>query len=152
MILSDKLVLNLIKRKVKAMNRKILVIDDDPLILMIHEAVLETQELTCSSEFFDDAGEAINFMERGDNIDTQFLLLLDINMPMISGWDLLEEIQDSSLQKNVAVVMVTSSVNEGDRLKAGKYRNVVGFISKPLKDSDFDQLKSIEKLIPFFKN
>ncbi len=143
---------NLIKRKVKAMNRKILVIDDDPLILMIHEAVLETQELACSSEFFDDAGEAINFMERGDNVNTQFLLLLDINMPIISGWDLLEEIQDSSLQGNVAVVMVTSSVNEGDRLKAGKYSNVVGFISKPLKDSDFDQLKSIEKLIPFFKN
>ncbi|RZL46713.1 MAG: response regulator [Pedobacter sp.] len=134
------------------MNRKILVIDDDPLILMIHEAVLETQELTCSLEFFDNAGDALQFMGETDNIDTQFLLLLDINMPMISGWDLLEVIQESSIHQNVAVVMVTSSVNEGDRLKAAKYSNVVGFISKPLKDTDFDNMKLIEKLTPFFKN
>ena len=134
------------------MDRKILVIDDDPLILMIHEAVLETQELACGSEFFNDAGEAILFMEKVENVNTQFLLLLDINMPVISGWDLLEEIQESHLQENVAVVMVTSSVNEGDRLKADKYSNVVGFISKPLKDTDFDSLKSIETLTPFFKN
>lgn len=133
------------------MNKKILVIDDDPLILMIHEAVLETQELTCGFEFFDDAGEAMIFMERSENIDTQFLLLLDINMPVISGWDLLDEIQESPFQDNVAVVMVTSSVNEGDRLKASKYTCVEGFISKPLKDTDFEYLKSIEKLVPFFK-
>ncbi|WP_316739353.1 response regulator [Pedobacter aquatilis] len=134
------------------MSRKILVIDDDPLILMIHEAILETQHLSCGLEFFDDAGEAILFMEKEEHLNTKFLLLLDINMPIISGWDLLDEIQDSNLRDNVAVVMVTSSVNEGDRLKAKNYNSVVGFISKPLKDNDFSILKSIDKVNPFFKN
>ncbi|WP_231463583.1 MULTISPECIES: response regulator [unclassified Pedobacter] len=134
------------------MNRKILVIDDDPLILLIHEAVLETQQLNCCLEFFDDAGEAILFMEKDEHQATKFLLLLDINMPLISGWDLLDEIQNSDFKENVAVVMVTSSVNEGDRLKAKKYDNVLDFISKPLKDSDFNHLKSLGQLNAFFKN
>jgi CheY-like chemotaxis protein len=145
-----KLRLNQIKLENKGMERKILVIDDDELILMIHEAVLENNETESACEFFDEAGSALLYMEKMANQNTQFLLLLDINMPFMSGWDLLEEISETSFKENVFAIMVTSSVNSGDQAKAEKYKNVCGFISKPLKDEHFGQLRAMDQVKDFF--
>jgi len=130
------------------MNRKILVIDDDSLILLIHEAKLE-DEVSCACEFFDNAKSALEYMA-ADQEETLFLLLLDINMPFMNGWDLLDEINGAAFKKNVYTVMVTSSVNEADKCKAKEYQMVLDFLSKPLKTRHIDRLRSINELSSFF--
>jgi len=129
--------------------REILVIDDDPIILMIHQAVLESAVPEVPCRYFEDAGDALLYLEKNTNGGRKFLLFLDINMPMISGWDLLEEIDESVFKDKVSVVMVTSSVNEGDKLKANSYTNIYDFISKPLKEEHFDKLRKIEEIKAF---
>ncbi|WP_316829637.1 response regulator [Pedobacter aquatilis] len=129
--------------------REILVIDDDPIILMIHQAVLELALPGITCRYFEDAGDALLYLEGQAKSDKKFLLFLDINMPMISGWDLLEEINDSNFKDNISVVMVTSSVNESDKIKANTYGNIYDFISKPLKQEYIDKLKNIEEIRPF---
>ncbi|RNL51151.1 response regulator [Pedobacter jejuensis] len=131
------------------MDRKILVIDDDSLILMIHEAKLE-DETNCACAYFDNAKSALShIIEVGKSM--QFLLLLDINMPVMNGWDLLDEIKNYQFKDNILTVMVTSSVNEADKQKAEQYDMVVDFLSKPLKTRHIDRLRNIAEVAPFFK-
>ncbi|KQS34470.1 response regulator [Pedobacter sp. Leaf194] len=129
--------------------REILVIDDDPIILMIHQAVLESALPDSTCKYFEDAGDALLYMEEQKEQCKKFLLLLDINMPMISGWDLVEEVSASVFKENVSVVMVTSSINERDKQKANTYDNIYDFISKPLKEEHLEKLKQIKEITDF---
>ncbi|MCZ4222604.1 response regulator [Pedobacter rhodius] len=129
--------------------KEILVIDDDPIILLIHQVVLESALPAVSCQYFEDARKALLYMEQCAGSDKEFLLFLDINMPVVSGWDLLEEIRNSVFKENVFVVMVTSSVNEGDKIKAGHYQNIYDFISKPLKEEHLIKLREIEEIKAF---
>ncbi|MFC4211298.1 response regulator [Pedobacter lithocola] len=131
------------------MNRKILVIDDDSLILLIHEAKLE-EETNCACAYFDNAKSALEHIIDADS-NTHFLLLLDINMPVMNGWDLLDEIKKHPFKNNILTIMVTSSVNEADKEKAQQYEMVLDFLSKPLKTRHIDRLRNIVEVAPFFK-
>lgn len=129
--------------------REILVIDDDPIILMIHQIVLEFALPAVTCQYFSEAQKALHYIQQSIGTEKKFLLFLDINMPVLSGWDLLAEIKNSAVKENVYVVMVTSSVNEGDKIKAGDYCNIHSFISKPLKEEHIEKLREIEKINAF---
>jgi len=71
------------------MNRKkILIIDDDPIILFLHEAILE--DIAPNAEFlsFENGKLAKEYILGHD--EYEFLLFLDINMPVMNGWELLQ--------------------------------------------------------------
>jgi CheY-like chemotaxis protein len=58
------------------------------------------------------------------------LILLDINMPFMSGWDFLEAFEPFGLQKPVFII--SSSNDRGDIEKSKRYKSVKGFYSKPI--------------------
>ena len=62
------------------------------------------------------------------------ILLLDINMPILSGWDFLEEFESfkSSIKRQIKIYMLSSSREPQDKDRASKNKNVYGYIEKPL--------------------
>jgi CheY-like chemotaxis protein len=67
---------------------------------------------------------------RVNDRDGDYIILLDLNMPLKSGWDFLEEY---GKQETVSpVIVLTSSIEGSDRKRAQKYPAVKNFISKPL--------------------
>jgi CheY-like chemotaxis protein len=62
------------------------------------------------------------------------ILLLDINMPILSGWDFLEEFEyfNSHIKGQIKIYMLSSSREPQDKDRASKNKNVYGFIEKPL--------------------
>lgn len=63
------------------------------------------------------------------------LLLVDINLGLCSGWDVLDRIEAKHIEDQStipSIVMLSSSINTEDRLKADNYNCVRGFITKPL--------------------
>lgn len=62
------------------------------------------------------------------------ILLLDINMPGITGWEFLEEYEKFSedIKKHIRIYMLSSSLDQRDRDRADANKYVKGFISKPL--------------------
>jgi CheY-like chemotaxis protein len=61
-----------------------------------------------------------------------YLLLLDINMPVMSGWDFLDAIRLRSYADQVYAVIVSSSIDTGNHKKAEQYKQVIGYLEKPI--------------------
>lgn len=131
------------------MDSKILVIDDDSIILFIHRTMIKNSGIVASAEYFLSAELALEYIMQHKDTHS-FLLLLDINMPTMNGWELLDILKDCSFKDNINVVMVTSSINESDRAKANTYAQVLEYLTKPIKAADFVALQSHKKLGVFF--
>jgi CheY-like chemotaxis protein len=62
------------------------------------------------------------------------LILLDLDMPLMDGWEFLEALANLPSAQTIRVFVQTSSIHPDDQAKALTYKQVVGFFSKPLKD------------------
>lgn len=62
------------------------------------------------------------------------LVLLDINMPVMNAWDFLDNLEESSI--SIDVVILSSSINPEDITRAGTYKNIKGFLNKPLNKAN----------------
>jgi CheY-like chemotaxis protein len=70
------------------------------------------------------------------------ILFLDIIMPTLNGWDFLDEFKNfsDSIQHQITIFIVSSSVRKQDKEKVAKYKFVSGFISKPITKDNLKQL------------
>lgn len=123
------------------MNLIVAVVDDDSIILFMHKKILQKAKFQESPHTFNSAKKALDFFDKIDDNAKPILLFLDINMPVMNGWDLLEVIHQENFEKEVHVVMVTSSVDVSDKEKAFSYSKVIDFVEKPL---DEDVLKGLK--------
>lgn len=128
---------------------KVLIIDDDSIVLFIQEKMLKKCEISSHPFTFKDARKAINFLKLQEP-EHHFLILLDINMPLMNGWEFLEEVKNLLVYPNVKVLMVTSSINKYDKEKSKIYKSVIGFIEKPISTENCLKLKENPKLKMFF--
>lgn len=120
------------------MKRDICVIDDDLIYQLIIGKVIDRTGEFDSVCFCNDAIDAIEKFKSPETI-LPSIILLDINMPQMDGWQFLDRL--AVLRPNfineTVIYVVTSSIALSDREKALSYEEVDGFISKPL---------SVEKL------
>lgn len=109
-----------------------MLVDDDPDTNMYNEIVLNQMNASENIIIFQNGKDALKYIvEKEDRID---LILLDINMPVMNGWQFVEEYEklDKKKQTAIIVVMLTSSINIDDKLKAEAFNSVKKFINKPL--------------------
>ncbi|MES2872467.1 MAG: response regulator [Bacteroidota bacterium] len=115
---------------------KVFIIDDDPIHQRIAQIMIGKHELFNECNSFTEAEQALEYLK--ENIrNAQGLpdvILLDLNMPVVDGWDFLEAFDkfQTDLVKKINIFIVTSSVDEKDRLRSQSFPFVKGFISKPL--------------------
>ncbi|MEX2593354.1 MAG: response regulator [Anditalea sp.] len=114
---------------VKSKQEKVIVfIDDDKVQHMINKKILLKINPNLQLNFFESPQLALNWLNE-NNAD---ILLLDINMPEMKGWEVLNHLEERGI--DIEVKMLTSSVAPEDLEKSKNYEMVSGFLVKPLKE------------------
>ena len=111
----------------------ILLIDDDPINNLVNTRII-SKHSGSDVTAFDHAGKALQHLRTCPKTEFPELILLDINMPEISGWDFLDALSTlpPDFQQECRVVMLSSSIDIHDYNRADSYPFVQDFISKPL--------------------
>ncbi len=112
---------------------KIMLIDDDPADNDYHKIIIEDAKVAESVEVFRDPEEALAKLKSGQTSVPE-LILLDINMPGMNGFQFMDEYAKlgDQHQGTAIVVMLTVSRNPDDELRGRKSPYLSGFIHKPL--------------------
>ncbi|WP_298524012.1 response regulator [uncultured Christiangramia sp.] len=128
-----------------------IIIDDDDIVTFLQKKIVSKSGLDTDPLVFKDAYEALEFLEHEASQEEEYLIMLDINMPGMSGWEFLDHIKKLPLDERLHVVMATSSIDRKDKREAANDPHVVDFIEKPLSARHCEKLKGISKLAPYFQ-
>lgn len=112
----------------------ILIVDDDKVQHMINKKILLRCDPTLQLYFFENPIEALEWLK--ENIVD--LLLLDINMPEMKGWEFLEIMTERGIKMEVK--MLSSSIDPRDIEKSKDFELVSGFLVKPLNNTVINEL------------
>ena len=125
---------------------ELLLIDDDATTLFIHEKILAKCTLNFPYKTFSNGLDCLNYMEGKNFPEQNFILFLDINMPLINGWQMLELIKEKHFKCKALVIMATSSIDFEDKEKSKQYDSVIHFFEKPLTLEACEKLASLPEI------
>jgi len=108
-------------------NKKIMVVDDDPDILICMRRIFENEGLEVLT--VDSGMDCIKELERG----FKGVILLDIMMPFMDGWDTITEIKKRGLYNNIVISILTAKgTPDHDKMK-GLESYIYDYMTKPFE-------------------
>lgn len=119
---------------------KILLVDDDELFNYIHLEILKKLKLAEKVEIAVNGKEALNFFKGENKESFPEIVLLDIDMPIMNGFEFLHELSTNyeDAFNKTQIIMLTSSISQRDIDKAKEYK-VSGYLNKPLNVDTFQE-------------
>lgn len=124
---------------------KVLLVDDDPGTNFLHNIVLRDCGCVEQVETCTNGKKALDYLiESADsNKGIPEIILLDINMPVMDGWEFLDEYEKlpDHIKQSCIVIMLTTSINPDDEQKALANKYVAGFRHKPLTVQMLQELR-----------
>ena len=123
----------------------ILIVDDDDVSAEAIVRSLRKNALNFPITLARDGMEALQILRREHNdltIEKPYLILLDLNMPRMNGFEFLQEIRsDNELHDSIIFVLTTSNA-ESDRTRA-YHQNIAGYMVKSAVGPQFTKLANL---------
>lgn len=114
-------------------------IDDDEIYLFSVKKVIEVNKLSDRVLEFRNGQEAIDFFVQSSDNHQELpdVIFLDINMPVMNGWEFIEEFKKIRplLSKDIMLYVVSSSVDKSDVDRARSFSTVNDYLIKPITAS-----------------
>ena len=109
----------------------IFLVDDDPINNLINKRLLSKTGLSRNIREFLGGEDALLLLKEVPDKD-HLLIFLDINMPVLNGWEFLNKYLENFPTRNDRIIILSSSIDFQDRQRAQEYHIVAGFLEKPL--------------------
>ena len=128
---------------------RVLLVEDDPGDVLIAREALAAGNLSTALEVVPDGVEAMRFLRRENGYDAAHrpdLILLDLNLPRMSGHEVLAEVKNDPGLRRIPVVVLSTSQTPEDVAKSYDLHASV-HVAKPV---DFEEFASVVKRIDDF--
>lgn len=127
---------------------RVLIIDDDPILIMVCSRLMNITGFSQTVTSSRDGKEGFELLQTTlaqSPDELPDLILLDINMPVMNGWDFLDLYAglEALLPKKICIIMLSSTVDQADYDKANSYAQVSGFYSKPLTKENLPAIAAL---------
>ncbi|MDH5400425.1 MAG: response regulator [Cyclobacteriaceae bacterium] len=124
--------------------RNILIIDDNEVDQFITRSVIELSGCEASIHKVTSVNEALSFLSEADQGAKPIpgLILLDIHMPVLNGWNFMLEYEklNEELKNKIVLIMFSSSISQNDRKQVKEFSDISEFIEKPLMVEKFQEM------------
>lgn len=135
------------------MLNKILCIDDDPITLMLCKKVISKSEFSSEIDSAHNGEEALEYFDNlrtekdsNNEINPPELIFLDLNMPIMNGWEFLDIFTKNNYTisfPETKVIVLSSTIDPKDIEKSKSYPMVINFLSKPITREMLDSIGDI---------
>lgn len=127
-------------------NKTTYIIDDDKLSIKLMSMLISKNKFCQEIISFHNSQEALNELTKNcsDSASLPDVILLDLNMPLLDGWQFLDEFVQLPIKKEISIFIVTSSIDPSDIEMVKKYAIVKNYIMKPITAQ---KLEDASKLI-----
>lgn len=119
-------------------------VDDDPIYQAVTKKIISKTQCPQTITSFSNGMDALENLKNTSNVAEILpdIILLDLDMPVMDGWDFLENFNrlKNTFQKDILVYIVSSSIAQSDQEKAKTYPTISGYISKPLTREDIKKI------------
>ena len=124
------------------MNKKInlaCIIDDDPIFVFGTKKMMQYTGFCDSFIIFKNGKDALDHLSAilKEEKTIPDIIFLDINMPIMDGWQFLENITKIDINQTLKIFMVTSSETNEDKARAKQFSTIKNYIVKPISMNGF---------------
>ena len=125
--------------------KKITLIDDDKICNLLNELVINKTHLAKEIKSYSLATAAIvELQQLSDDKSSDFpdIIFLDINMPVMDGWEFLEAYSalEGKLPDSISIYLVSSSVDKNDIMRSQQFQYITDYLVKPVYKEKFSQV------------
>ena len=121
----------------EAKNAQILLVEDSEDDAFFFRRTLQKSGLTCSLTHVTDGGQAVEFLENAASNPENLphTIFLDLKMPVLNGFEVLEWIRSQSLPSALHVIVLSGSEHEADKQRAAEL-GAAAYLVKPVRVGD----------------
>lgn len=125
------------------MNYQLLLIEDDPIFTFLLEKGLKSVELEGDIFNFLNGLTAITFLKNEFSRENNYIIFLDLNMPIMNGWEFMDQFEKLGNTDNCLLFVLTSSAYQQDQDKLKNMPLVNDFITKPITEYNLKGIKEV---------
>ena len=129
------------------MKKTVLIVDDDPIVRLVIQRMIHNLDSSVNCLQGDNGAVGLALLETLQNSTDAIVVLLDINMPVLNGWEFLESLEKINLGpfNKLQLCIVTSSTDDCDNLKAQSYSLINKVYHKPLSKLDIEEILDLHE-------
>lgn len=127
-------------------NDYILFVEDDPIMIFLLQSQIRQKKPELLNQFIikKNGKDALDFLTEATSPIHRLprLILLDLNMPIMNGWEFLNNLDNHQNLANLPIIILTSSVDRADKERSQLYSSVNSYKTKPLSGEDLFNITS----------